>query len=191
MDCEYDWKKWLERLNSSKYDIMLLDIMLPWLDGIQVCKQARKITEMPIIMITAKHQMEDKMEWFDCGADDYITKPFELVELLARIKAITKRLNKYFSFKFKNIEVVPDKKKILKDWQEVKLTLKEFNIIEYLLQNYWFAVSRTDIIEYIWWWDSLFEWDDKLDVYISNIRKKLDKGIIQTVKWYWYKIEKS
>ena len=116
VDCEYDWKKWLERLQTSKYDIMLLDIMLPWLDGIQVCKQARQITEMPIIMITAKHQMEDKMEWFDCGADDYITKPFELVELLARIKAITKRLNKYFSFQFKNIEIIPEKKKNTKGW---------------------------------------------------------------------------
>jgi len=92
---------------------------------------------------------------------------------------------------FENIKILLDKKQAFKDNKEVKLTLKEFQILEYLMANYNMDVSRADIIEDVWWGNALFERDDKLDVYISNIRRKLDKKLITTIKGFGYKIEKS
>lgn len=191
VDIAWDWMEWLEKLTKDYYDLVLLDIMLPKLDWILVCQNIRKSSELPIIMITAKSQLEDKMNWFDCWADDYITKPFDLPELLARIRSLMKRVDKFDKFIYKDIQILPEKKQILKNWQEINLTLKEFSILNYLLDNYWRSVSRTDIIDYVWWEDTIFEWDEKLDVYISNLRRKLDKNLIKTVKWYWYKIDKD
>jgi two-component system response regulator VanR len=93
-------------------------------------------------------------------------------------------------FEHKDIKIIFESKKVFKNWIEINLTIKEFILIEVLVKNYGISVSRTDIIDYIWWWNSLFEWDNKLDVYISNIRKKLWKDFIKTLKWFGYIIEK-
>ncbi len=166
--------------NTNDFDLILLDLMLPdgnWLD---FCKKIKKESNIPIIIMTAKWEDDDKILGLETWADDYIVKPFKVKELYLRIQKITKRtnLNKNW-LDFIN-------KKVYKNWKEIKLKLKEYQILEYLYKNK--NASRTDIIENIWWEDDLFSADNKLDVNISNIRKKLGKNIIETIKWYGYRI---
>lgn len=186
-----NWLYGFEVAKKNQFDLILLDWMLPGMDGAEICQKLKENNDVPIIMTTAKWQLEDKLEWFDMWADDYLVKPFDLEELLARINVLVKRKYKEENiFEKWNIKIDIKSKKVLKGNTEIKLTIKEYNILEILINNIWIAISRTDIIQEIWWWDSLFEWDGKLDVYISGIRKKIWKDFIQTVKWFWYKIEK-
>lgn len=190
VDVSFDWKDWLEKSLNWTYDLILLDLMIPLIDWVSLCANLRRKSEVPVIMITAKSEIDDKLEWFNSGADDYITKPFDLDELFVRIKAVLKRFNKFDIFEYENIKIVFENKKVFKEWIEINFTIKEFTLIEFLVRNHWISLSRTDIIDYIWWWENLFEWDNKLDVYISNIRKKLWKNFIKTIKWFGYIIEK-
>ncbi len=185
-----NWLYWLEVAKKNDFDLIVLDWMLPWMEWIDVCKNIKKEKNIPIIMTTAKWQLEDKLEGFDMWADDYMVKPFDLEELLARINVLIKRSEWRNILEKWNLKIDLEAKKIMKGKKEIKLTIKEYNILEILINNLWIAISRTDIIEEIRWWDSLFEWDGKLDVYISSIRKKLSKDFITTVKWFGYKIEK-
>ncbi len=183
----------LEVAKKNNFDLIILDLMLPWMDGIEICKQIKKIQDIPVIMTTAKWELDDKLDWFDAGADDYLVKPFDLEELSIRIQVLIKRFwwdDNWNVFNIWDIKIDLDAKKILKNNEEIKFTIKEFNILEILLDNRWIAISRTEIIEELWWWDSLFEWDGKLDVYISGIRKKLWKSFIETIKGFGYKIGK-
>ncbi len=184
-----NWLYAQQVIKHQKFDLILLDIMLPWLDWISLCKQIRKLeNNIPIIMTTAKWQIEDKLDWFDCGADDYLVKPFDLQELSARIKAIIKRSPDKDFIQYKDIRLDKDQKKVFKKNKEIKFTIKEFMILELFLDNIWRSISRTNIIEEIRWNEHIFEEDSKLDVYISNIRKKLWKNLIETIKWYGYQI---
>lgn len=181
----------LEVARKNDFDLMILDLMLPGMDWEKVCEEIKKEKDIPVIMTTAKWQLEDKLEWFNVGADDYLVKPFDLEELEARVKALTRRKLKDFKpVKKWNVTIDIYSKKIKKWDKEVKLTLKEYNILEYLVKNIGLPVSRTDIIAEIWWWDSRWENDGKLDVYISTIRSKLWKDVIETVKGFGYKISK-
>jgi len=182
---------WLEVARKNDFDIIVLDLMLPGMDGEEICKQIKQEKDIPVIMTTAKWQLEDKLEWFNVWADDYLVKPFDLEELEARIKVLTKRKqwdNK--AIKKWSITIDIQNRKVLKWNKEVKLTVKEYNILEYLVKNIWLPISRTDIIEEIWWGENMRECDGKLDVYISTIRSKLWKDIIETVKGFGYKISK-
>lgn len=186
-----NWLYGLEVARKNDFDIIVLDLMLPGLEWEKVCAEIKKEKDIPVIMTTAKWQLEDKLEWFNVGADDYLVKPFDLEELEARIKVLTKRKqwdNK--AIKKWNITIDIQNRKVLKWTKEVKLTVKEYNILECLVKNIWIPLSRTDIIQEVWWWDSLFDDDGKLDVYISTIRRKLGKDIIETVKGFGYKISK-
>ena len=157
----------------------------------EVCKRIKAEKDIPIIMTTAKWELEDKLEWFKLWADDYLVKPFDLEELEARMKALTKRLQHKNKPVIKwNISFDIQNRKIMKWNKEVKLTVKEYNILEYLIKNIGIPVSRTDLIQEAWWWESRFDNDAKLDVYISTIRSKLGKNIIETIKGFWYKINK-
>lgn len=179
----------MEVIKNNIYDIVLLDLMLPWMDGIAICKNLKSLQPWtPVIMTTAKWQLDDKLEWFDSGADDYLVKPFDIQELVARIWAVLKRTPKREILEIWEIILDREQKKVTKSWEELKFTLKEFLILEMLLLNIGLSISRTDIIENIWWWENIFEEDSKLDVYISNLRKKLGKDLIETVKWYGYRI---
>lgn len=181
----------LEVARKNDFDIIVLDLMLPGMDGEEICRQIKQEKDIPVIMATAKWQLEDKLEWFNVWADDYLVKPFDLEELEARIKVLTKRKqwdNK--TVKKWNITIDIQNRKVLKWDKEVKLTVKEYNILEYLVKNIWLPISRTDIIEEIWWGENMRECDGKLDVYISTIRSKLWKDIIETVKGFGYKISK-
>ncbi len=178
-----------EIMKHHQFDVIILDIMLPWMDGITLCKHIRKDhPTTPILMTTAKGELDDKLEWFACGADDYIVKPFDLKELDARILAIVKRTPTRNILEHKNIRLDKDQKKIFRNNKEIKTTLKEFQIFEYLLESAWRSISRTEIIEEVWGNDQIFEEDSKLDVYISTLRKKLGKTTIETIKGFGYQI---
>ncbi|MDD2486833.1 MAG: response regulator transcription factor [Candidatus Gracilibacteria bacterium] len=187
----FDGQTGYDMAMNNSYDLILLDIMIPVIDGITLCKKILEKKKIPIIMITAKDTIEDKIIGLDSGADDYIVKPFDLKELEARIYAVLRRGNKemFDKIRFGDIEIDIQKKEITRNGTPIELTLKEFFILEYLIQNRNQAVSRTDIISYIWGGeDSMFEADSKLDVYISNIRKKLDKSIVDTIKGFGYRV---
>ena len=140
-------------------------------------------------MTTAKDSIDDKLLWFENGALDYIVKPFDLRELEVRINILLKRNESTQDIiEFQDVEMNLEKREFKKNSILVNITQKEFLIFEYLYQNRSRVVTRTELIEYIWWESWLFESDSKLDVYISNLRKKLWKTIIETVKGVGYKI---
>lgn len=181
-----------EVVKHQNFDIVLLDLMLPGIDGIEIAKTIREIQpQMPILMMTARGQLEDKLEGFWVGADDYLVKPFELEELEARIFALMKRSPAKDILTFWDLTLDRKQKKVLKADQELHFSLKEFQILELLMQNQGIAVSRLDIIEEIWWWEAGFEEDGKLDVYLSTIRKKVWKDMIETVKGFGYRMHKE
>ena len=133
--CE-NWLFWLEVARNNDFDIILLDLMLPWMSGEEICKKIKSEKDIPIIMTTAKWQLEDKLEWFELWADDYLVKPFDLEELEARIKALIRRKqNESKPIKKWNISIDIQNRKILKWDKEVKLTVKEYNILECLVKN--------------------------------------------------------
>ena len=190
IDSCFSWDDGLDQALNKTYDMILLDVMLPKVDGFTIAAKLKEKSDVPIVMITAKDAIDDKLLWFDNGVQDYIVKPFDLRELEARINSIFKRNEKITAYDFWQVYIDLEKRIFTKDWEPVTLTQKEYLIVEVLLKNKERPVSRTDIIEFAWgWWDALFESDAKLDVYISTIRNKLCKNFIQTIKWFWYKID--
>lgn len=175
-------------LKNEHIDCVVLDRMLPDGNGIQACHEIKAYKNIPIIMETAKGQIEDKVEWFTCGADDYLTKPFDLKELELRIKSITKRNEPGDIMYRQDVTIDLDKKQIFKKDKLVHVTNKEFVIIGLLLLNHGNVISRSDLLEEVRWEDGIRGKDNKLDVYISTIRKKLGKEFIQTEKGFGYKI---
>ena len=188
VDTCFDGECWLEKAIYKNYDLILLDLMIPVIDGVTVCRKLRQKKDTPVIMITAKDSIDDKVLWLDTGASDYIVKPFDMRELMARINAVMKRNIAASIFEFEDISIDLEKRIFTKGNNDVHITQKEFLILEKLIENKWNVVNRADIIEYIWWEEALFHGDNKLDVYISNLRNKLDKGLIITIKGVWYKI---
>lgn len=185
------WSYANELVKHQNFDIVLLDLMLPWVDWITIAKTIRSVhPETPILMMTAKGQLDDKLEGFEAWADDYLVKPFDLEELEARVLALAKRLPKKEELVFEDVRLDLNQKKVFKWDEELKFSLKEFQILEMLMQNQWIAISRLDIIEEIWWGEAWFEEDWKLDVYLSTIRRKIGKDRIETIKWFWYRMNK-
>lgn len=181
----------LEMATINGYDCVILDLNLPAIDGKEVARKLRaEKNNVPIIMLTARSQIYDKLDGFETGADDYITKPFELKELLARIKAVIKRSfsNKEKVLYFGDYEVLPDNN-LLKtlDNKQLELSNKEMGILEYLLRNKGRAVSAEELLEHVW--------DREIDVFTSTVkthiktlRKKIDPGkkLIKTIKGKGY-----
>lgn len=198
VDFAYDGKKGLYLAQVNNYDCILLDLNLPKLDGVDLAKQLRKESNItPIIMVTARSQMYDKLNGFDVGADDYVTKPFDLKELLARINAVVKRnsVNKTKSLKFADFELKPSQNKILqykgsKIVKEFELSNKEIGVLEYLIRNKGEIVSTEKILEHVW--DREVDmFTDTVKTHIKTLRQKIDpqKKIIKTVRGKGYKIE--
>jgi len=183
-----DGKKWLEEALIWHYDCVILDVMLPGMDGFAVCRELRKRKKIPIIMTTAKWEIEDKGTAFSDGADDYLVKPFDAAELVMRIHALLERAQVSDIVHLENIDIYIDENRCVKDGHDVHLTLKERQILLELIDANGITVSRADIVESIRWSDALFEAEWKLDVYIANLRKKLSSTCIETVRWVWYKI---
>lgn len=182
----FDGEDGLENSLSNEYDMILLDLMLPKYDGIHLAQKVSSRKEIPILMITARESIDERLLGFSSGAIDYLVKPFDLRELVARMRAHIS--NTTFSTGSPWGLVLDFEKRVFSlEWKEIHLTQKEFLILEKLYQEQERVVTRSDIIEYLWGENGLFEWgDNKLDVYISNIRSKLGKDIIRTIKGVWY-----
>lgn len=164
---------------TEKYDVILLDLIIPYINGIELCKLIKaERPEQPILMLTALGTTEDKITGFDAGADDYLVKPFEFKELVARIKALSKRgigaIETSHSLKVADLELELDKKIAIRDGKTIVLTAKEFSLLEYFMRNKGRVVSRVDIAEKVW--DITFDTGTNVvDVYVNILRKKIDR----------------
>jgi len=187
----------LEALNATlknEYDLIVLDIMLPKMDGIELCLSLRKNNfKNPILMLTAKDQLEDKIKGLDSGADDYLTKPFAFEELLARIRALLRKSNNQISniLKVEDLEMDLITHKVKRGDKEIALTLKEFTLLEFLMRHPNQIITRNMIAEHVW--DINFDTGTNIiDVYINYLRKKIDtegkKKLIHTIRGRGYMI---
>lgn len=182
VDCAYDGEEALEKIRANTYDIILLDIMLPKLDGFQVCQQVREFSDVPILMLTAKGDDMDKILGLEYGADDYITKPFNILEVKARIKAITRRTSKAAKQK-KDESVInvldmtldTDSKRLHIAGKEINLTSKEFDVLELLVKNPDKVYSREKLLGLVW--GSQYPGDVRtVDVHIRRLREKIESN---------------
>ena len=196
VDTVYYGEDGLSYALTDIYDLIILDIMLPKINGLMVLKQLRRQgISTPIIMLTAKSQIEDKVVGLDLGADDYLTKPFAAEELLARIRALSRRKINVIE---ENILVFSDIRLNLETYdldvngESIRLTLKEFEIIKYFIERPKCVVSKDDLITKLWGFDSEVEYNN-IEVYISFIRKKLSflksKVSIVTIRGVGYRLE--
>lgn len=190
----------LEALNLARekqVDLILLDLMLPGMDGFEVCKEIRRdniISNVPIIMLTAKSEEIDKILGLELGADDYITKPFSIRELSARIKALLRRSNiKYDNevLRFGNITLNLQTREVLKNGEKLDFTLKEFEVLKLLIQNKGKILTREILLDKIWGYEYVGE-TRTVDVHIRHIRKKIEEDdknpiYIQTIRGVGYK----
>lgn len=184
-----DGEKAIEMLKDITPDIVLLDVMMPKKDGFQVSDEFIK-KDIPIIFLTAKNNVTDKVKGLKLGADDYIVKPFESMELLARIEVVLRRKGKEENiFKFKNVEVDLAKRKVIVKGEEVELTAQEFNLLGTLIKNKNLALSRESLLEKAWGYD--YYGDTRtVDIHVQRLRKKLDwEDVIVTVYKYGYRLE--
>ena len=164
---------------KKAYDLIIMDINIPYINGVELCKELRKSnTSVPVLMLTALGTMDDKLSGFDAGADDYLVKPFEFNELLARIKALTKRSTGITqtsnNIKIADLELNLDKKNVKRGEKVIELTAKEYALLEYLMLNKGKVVSRAEIASKVW--DINFDTGTNVvDVYVNFLRKKIDK----------------
>lgn len=182
VDCAYDGQEAIDKAKEGSYDIVLLDLMLPVFDGYEVCQQIREFSDMPIIMLTAKGDDMDKILGLEYGADDYITKPFNILEVKARIKAIIRRNKK------KTVAVAAPKvitsgkmkldvetKRLYIDEREVRLTVKEFDILRLLAENPGKIYSREQLLTLIW--GTKYPGDARtVDVNVRRLREKIEEN---------------
>ena len=192
----FDGRTGLEMAESGGFDLILLDIMLPGLNGIEVLRRIRKTSDVPVILLTARDSVMDKVSGLDTGADDYTTKPFDIEELLARIRAaLRKRSAKpegaSAALSFGALELDPAAHTVTYDGNDIELTNKEFGLLKKLLENKSIVLSRETLLEDVWGFDYMGE-TNIVDVYIRYIRSKIDDvyGIkmIQTVRGVGYVI---
>ena len=187
-------------LESNSVDLLVLDLMLPGMDGIDVCKEIRKIDKfnnLPIIMLTAKGEETDRILGLELGADDYITKPFSVRELVARIKAVLRRtdakgIDKQKILKLKGITLDTEKHEVTVDGNLVDLTLKEFELLKMLIENRGKVLSRNTLLDDIWGFDYFGE-TRTVDVHIRHLRKKIGDDetgeYIETIRGVGYKMK--
>ena len=181
-------------IQKNSYDLVLLDIMMPQIDGFVVCEMIRKNNNVPIIILTALTDEESQLKGFDKLADDYITKPFSMPVVLKHIEAIFRRTDNNNEtsniLKYKNMILNIENYEVYVDNQKVTLTYREFEILKLFLENQWKVFSRDNILNSIWGYD--YFGDDKIvNTHIKNIRKKLGYDYIETVRGVGYKIDKE
>lgn len=201
VDCAYDGEEALEAAKKNEYDVILLDVMLPKLSGFEVCQQIREFSDVPIVMLTAKSEDIDKIMGLEYGADDYITKPFNILEVKARLKAILRRSRKAAEKEAEenrlsvgDIRLEREGRRVFLKGQEVNLTAKEFDLLELLMMNPNKVYSRENLLNIVWGYE--YPGDVRtVDVHIRRLREKIeqnpsDPGYIHT-KWgvgYFFKL---
>lgn len=184
-------KEALRVFKEEKIDLIVLDIMMPIMDGYETLKEIRKLSEVPIIMLTAMKEELDKLHSFDMGVDDYVTKPFSPRELTARVKAVLKRHIKVKElYAYKTLEIDYLGRKVTIDGTIIELTPKEYELLTYFIDNKGIALSREQLLNVIWGYD--FYGDDRtIDTHIKMLRRSLGKyrDLIKTVRAVGYKYE--
>ncbi|MFB7642715.1 response regulator transcription factor, partial [Peribacillus butanolivorans] len=181
----------MKQYNKQSFDLILLDVMMPNLNGFEVAKMIRNQSDVPIIMLTALEEEQDQMKGFDLGIDDYITKPFSFHVLIRRVEAVLRRSYDQSTANhlvFKEMHVDCDAYKVYVNKVEIPLTTKEFEMLQLLLQNEKKVLTRESIVEKVWGYEYYGE-TRIIDTHIKNIRKKLEIPYIKTVKGIGYKID--
>lgn len=191
-----DGEEGVEKFRKDYYDLILLDLMMPKLSGEEVCRIIRKESEIPIIVLTAKDQTLNKIELLDMGADDYLTKPFEIEELFARIRVALRNKKDFKTNNFiiyNSLKLDIQTKKVFKNDEEIYLTKKEYNLLYQLMLNKEIVISRDKILEEVWGYD--YDGEEKIvDVYINSLRKKIDtddEKYIHTSRGFGYVLKKE
>lgn len=194
VDSAFDGEEAEYMAETTPFDVIILDIMLPKKDGVAVCRDLRaKNVNTPILMLTAKDSVEDKVSGLDSGADDYLVKPFAFSELLARLRALLRRevLPKTQKFQVGDLSLDPQSREVWRDGSRVDLTAKEYAIIEYFMRRPNAVVTRTMLGESVW----DYEFDgisNIIDVYVRRLRRKIDRegetSLIQTVRGAGYRL---
>ena len=182
VDCAYDGEEAVAAARATSYDVILLDLMLPKLSGFEVCQQIREFSDVPIVMLTAKSEDIDKIMGLEYGADDYITKPFNILEVKARIKAILRRSRKQSEAASEenilsagDIRLEKDGRRVFLRGQEVNLTAKEFDLLELLMTNPNKVYSRENLLNIVWGYE--YPGDVRtVDVHVRRLREKIEQN---------------
>lgn len=179
---KFDGKEGLDAAIENSFDIILLDIMLPSMDGFEICKKIREKKSVPIIMLTAKEEEVDKILGLELGADDYITKPFSIREVITRVKANIRRMDMINSdlsseiLKFGELEIDVNKYIVLRNKEEVKITFREFELLKYLAQHKEQVFSREQLLTTVWEYDYIgVDSERTVDVTVRRLREKIEK----------------
>ncbi len=195
----------LEMIKEDKPDLIILDLNLPDLNGQQICRLVRNEHDIPIIILSARDNVSDKVVCLEYGADDYLTKPFENIELVARVKAILRRSEKNSpqddakesedTLLFHHLQIDKASRQVFSSGERVNLTPKEYDILMYFIEKAGQVLSRDTIVNDIWGKNSIYSWSRSLDVHIKNLRQKIEinpknPDIIKTVSGVGYKIKK-
>ena len=184
-----DGRDGLEEALNNEYDLVILDIMLPSMNGFEICRRIKRVKATPVIMLSAKSSVIDKVNGLNLGADDYISKPFAIEELLARIEVVFRRESnpKDSIFKFKDITIDTKSRIVKRNNEEINLTNKEYELLMILIENKDEVVTRDELLERIWGYDTE---TNVTDVYIRHLRSKLNnenkEEYIQTVRSIGY-----
>jgi len=186
-----DGNEALDVLRSQAVDLLILDVMMPDLDGFEVCRIVRRESGIPILMLTARDEAIDKVTGLDCGADDYVVKPFNPDELTARVRALLRRLQprQVEVLRFQDVEVVPSAREAARAGEPLELTAREFDLLELFLRHPRQVLTREQILQEVWGFDYLGD-SNLVDVRIKYLRDKLEAGgrarVIQTVRGAGY-----
>lgn len=180
VDAGYDGEDAVNMARSGNYDLIILDLMMPKKDGLQACQEIRSFSTVPIIMLTARSEGSDLLMGFESGADDYVTKPFNILELKARVRALLRRANiaapqnpSGSVLTRGHISIDPEKRSASKNGVPVELTMKEFDLIEFLMRNPDRVYSRESLLDLVWGYD--YQGDTRtVDVHIRRLREKLE-----------------
>ena len=186
-----DGQEAIEKAKNNDYNLIIMDIMMPKMDGYQACKEIKKTKDVPFIILSARSEEYDKLIGFDLGIDDYVTKPFSPKELVARVKAILKRNNTdTYTYKFEGLTINDLAHEVRVDDKKVNLTPKEYDLLKYLVTNKNIALSREQLLTNIWGYD-FFGDDRTIDTHIKTLRNSLGKyrKFIVTVRAIGYKFE--
>ena len=192
----HDGREGLQMVTDGNYDMILLDLMLPGLTGIEICRRVRKFSNVPIIMLTSKDETMDKVAGLDSGADDYLTKPFAIEELLARMRVAFKHAHaggaKKVILEVQGLEIDTDKRMVTVNGTVVDLTKKEYELLLYLVQNKNIVLSREQILNEVWGYSYIGE-TNVVDVYIRYLRSKIDEAFgikyIHTIRGVGYYVK--